>query len=86
MSAAIEAAARQLAADHGYGFGKLSDGTIVLEPPPDPECCAMCAEAAGKWMSDCIDHYWRTEKRGPSTGELLAWREADASCRMERDL
>ncbi len=37
-----------------------------------------------QWVSDCIDHYWRTEKRGPSTGELLAWREADASCRMER--
>jgi hypothetical protein len=39
-----------------------------------------------QWMNDCIDHYWRTEKRGPSTGELLAWHEADASCRMEREV
>jgi hypothetical protein len=37
-----------------------------------------------RWMKDCIDHYWRTEKRGPTTGEILAWKEADASCRMER--
>lgn len=39
-----------------------------------------------QWMTDCIEHYWRTQKRGPSTGELLAWREADASCRMEREV
>ena len=36
------------------------------------------------WMSDCIDHYWRTAKRGPSFVELCLWREGDASCRMER--
>jgi hypothetical protein len=32
-----------------------------------------------QWMTDCIDHYWDTEQRGPTTGELMAW----ASCRME---
>lgn len=38
-----------------------------------------------QWMTDCIEHYWRTQKRGPSTGELLAWREGESSCRMERE-
>ncbi|MCV7226085.1 hypothetical protein [Mycolicibacterium komossense] len=30
----------------GYSFGMLTDGTIVLEPPADPNCCGVCAEAA----------------------------------------
>lgn len=38
-----------------------------------------------QWIDECIDHYLAVEKRGPTTGELLAWREADASCRMERE-
>lgn len=39
----------------------------------------------GHWMKKCIDHYLATEKRGPTTAEILGWREADASCRMERE-
>lgn len=38
-----------------------------------------------QWVEDCVDFYLSTEKRGPTVGELLAWGEADASCRIERD-
>ena len=37
------------------------------------------------WVRDCIDHYMTAEKRPPTTMELLSWKEADASCRMERE-
>jgi hypothetical protein len=38
-----------------------------------------------QWMKDCINSYESIEKRPPTFWELLAWREADASCRMERE-
>lgn len=43
--AVAEFEARQLADELGYEFHVLTDGTIVLEPPPDPDCCAICAGA-----------------------------------------
>jgi hypothetical protein len=38
-----------------------------------------------QWLTDCINHY-RRQGRVPSFADMLLWREADASCRMERDL
>lgn len=38
-----------------------------------------------QWMNECIDHYMNSIGRPPTTAELLAWREAEASCRMERE-
>jgi hypothetical protein len=36
-----------------------------------------------QWMEECIDAYAAKEKRPPTTMEIMAWREAVASCRME---
>lgn len=54
--------------------------------------CAVADVSGGRpnpelpqWMSDCVDSYMRTEKRPPTTRELLVWKEAGASCRMERE-
>lgn len=64
-----------------------ADRDIIIEYGirVDPECQPQEWKQP-QWMTDCIDHYFATEKRGPSIGELLAWREADASCRMEREV
>jgi hypothetical protein len=45
MSNEIEDAARHLAARFRYQFKIMTDGTILLEPPPDPNCCGMCLDA-----------------------------------------
>lgn len=43
--AVAEHEARQLADEIGYTFGVLTDGTIVLEPPRDPEHQARFARS-----------------------------------------
>jgi hypothetical protein len=43
----IEAESRRLAVRYGYAHDILTDGTILLEPPPDPNCCGMCEGATG---------------------------------------
>lgn len=46
MTTEPEVAAREFAASIGYDFGILTDGTFVLEPPVDPNCCGICADKA----------------------------------------
>ena len=36
------------------------------------------------WLNDCITCYLDEYGRPPTWFEMLMWREADASCRMER--
>jgi hypothetical protein len=43
-----EMAARAFSKTIGYTFKIMTDGTIILEPPPDPECCAICRNAHAK--------------------------------------
>jgi hypothetical protein len=38
-----------------------------------------------QWMHDCINYYMEEEKRPPNTSDFLMWREAEASCAMERE-
>lgn len=37
------------------------------------------------WMNDCLRYYMSAHNRPPNTFELLAWKEAVASVRIERD-
>ena len=38
-----------------------------------------------EWMDDCVRYYMGAHNRPPNTFELLAWKEATASVRMERN-
>jgi len=62
----------------------------MSDTPESYDRCGCCEHERAfhydvTWMHDCIDAYLITKNRPPTTAELLAWREADASCRMERE-
>lgn len=38
-----------------------------------------------QWMEDCIDHHEQTEGRLPTFWDFMAWKDAEASCRMEHE-
>ena len=55
----------------------VDEGQFPVTPVPE--------ELTGpSWLNDCITCYFDEYGRPPTWFEMLMWREADASCRMER--
>jgi hypothetical protein len=65
--------------EHLSKGGQLpQDWRNARKPPPPPY-------EPPQWLNDCIEYHIDTYGRPPSTADIMAWKEAEASCRMERE-